>query len=379
MNDARATQFVAKVQKEFIDKIEDPRKGDVDHPLLNILVFALGSFLTGGVGWEDMEQFARLRAKLFAAALDLTHGTPSADTFRRLFEDIDLRPFMDALGHWLRSLAKSLHGEVLAGDGKSLGGTSPASSPTVPLHLLHLFATSQRLLFGLREVKGAPGEIQGLLDLIPTLSIEGAILTTDANECTRKVTVAILKAQAEFMLALKENRRHLFKWVAKLFAEAEKNGWAGVETHTEADKGHGRLELRTVRVLPLPKWDCPGKPWEGVKAVVQITRQREVKGKVTVEVHYYVTSLLVKAERAGEIIRQHWQVENRLHHVLDVTMNEDRRRNRGERSALNVAALCRLALALLEKAPPKLSIRKRQREAAADDTYLLRLLTSDFP
>jgi predicted transposase YbfD/YdcC len=92
----------------------------------------------------------------------------------------------------------------------------------------------------------------------------------------------------------------------------------------------------------------PHLDWPGAAQVARIERTRETGGKVSTEVAYLVTSLT--ADEAGpvrllEVSRGHWAIENRLHWVRDVTMNEDRCRVRAGARAL--AAIRNLALSLI--------------------------------
>lgn len=88
--------------------------------------------------------------------------------------------------------------------------------------------------------------------------------------------------------------------------------------------------------------------WPGAAQVVRIERSREVAGKTTAEIVYYVTSL--KADEADprrllDLVRAHWGIENKLHWRRDVSMNEDRCRVRAGARAL--AALRNLVLSML--------------------------------
>jgi hypothetical protein len=89
------------------------------------------------------------------------------------------------------------------------------------------------------------------------------------------------------------------------------------------DKGHGRIEQRTLRTVPL----LTGAPkWAGLKQGFELRRQRTVKGETTVEVVYGITSLKeeeANAQRLLGLTRGHWGIENRLHYVRDVTLGED--------------------------------------------------------
>lgn len=69
----------------YFADLPDPRASNVRHRLPDLLVMALCAVLCGADGWDDLEDFARAKADWFATFLDLRHGVPSADTFRRVF------------------------------------------------------------------------------------------------------------------------------------------------------------------------------------------------------------------------------------------------------------------------------------------------------
>jgi predicted transposase YbfD/YdcC len=86
--------------------------------------------------------------------------------------------------------------------------------------------------------------------------------------------------------------------------------------------------------------------WSGVKQGFELTRERTVGGKKAVEVVYGITSLSATeatAERLLGFVRDHWQIENGLHYVRDVTLGEDACRVR-KGSAPQVLAALRNAL-----------------------------------
>lgn len=75
-----------------------------------------------------------------------------------------------------------------------------------------------------------------------------------------------------------------------------------------------------------------------------------MQGRDSVEIAYLITSL--PAAEAGPtrllaLNRAHWAIENRLHHIRDVSFNEDRCRVRA--GARPLAAARNLALSLLRK------------------------------
>ena len=79
------------------------------------------------------------------------------------------------------------------------------------------------------------------------------------------------------------------------------------------DKGHGRLEERTVRTTTILTLH---QKWPGLQQGLELTRKRTIKGVTTVEVVYAITSLKPEeadARRLLELARCHWGIENKLH------------------------------------------------------------------
>jgi len=96
--------------------------------------------------------------------------------------------------------------------------------------------------------------------------------------------------------------------------------------------------------------------------------------QTSTETAYYLLSTTLSAVRFGEVARAHWGVENGLHWVLDVTMNEDQARNHKDHGPQNIALLRRLALNLAKLEGSKDSMKGKLYRAALSETFLMRLL-----
>jgi len=108
---------------------------------------------------------------------------------------------------------------------------------------------------------------------------------------------------------------------------------------SRSDKGHGRLEKRTLRTTSIL---TKHRDWAGLQQGFELTRQRTEKGKTTVEVVYGITSLGPQKADAGrllELTRGHWGIENGLHYRRDVTLGEDPSRVRSGVAPQVMAAL----------------------------------------
>jgi hypothetical protein len=111
---------------------------------------------------------------------------------------------------------------------------------------------------------------------------------------------------------------------------------------------HGRDEIRRVKTATVT---C-GLDFPHAAQAVQIVRRRRIvtTGKVTLERVYAVTDLTAEQAGAPEIahhVREHWGIENRIHHVRDTAFAEDASRVRTGAAPRAMAALRNLAIGAL--------------------------------
>jgi predicted transposase YbfD/YdcC len=96
---------------------------------------------------------------------------------------------------------------------------------------------------------------------------------------------------------------------------------------------------------------------------------------VTSDYRFYIASLVRSATTFVTMIRQHWDIENKLHWSLDVTFNEDRCRIRKDHAAENMVALRHVALNLLRQEPSRrISLRQKRLLCSQDEHYLLTVI-----
>jgi predicted transposase YbfD/YdcC len=362
---------------EQLKKLRDPRVARTRaHPLINILTMGLCGAICGTEGWDELVDFCRVRREWFAGFLDMSAGVPSADTFRRVYERLDPQQFQKCLVDWVKSLSESLDGEVVAIDGKTLRGVVEKVGKHNQLHMVHVWATKQKLLLAQKAVgNGAAGEMAAIPELLDLLDVRGAIVTTDANGSTAPVTRAIVEREADYVLAVKSSRGRFYHHLVSAFEGSEPKA-----KHREEDEGHGRRETREVTVRELDEWPWETKnngEWAGLRTAVKIERHRETMGETSVETQYYVSSLAPQPRKIATAIRAHWGIENGLHWLLDVAFDDDRRGIRDRVSAENWATLSRIALMLVKnESSRQRGVKAKRKIAGWDPDYLARILIS---
>ena len=137
----------------------------------------------------------------------------------------------------------------------------------------------------------------------------------------KKTAQLIVDSGNEYLGALKGNQKGLLTDVKAHFKPE-----STVET---LEKGHGRIEKRTVSICR----DLSNiRQWPGLKTLIRVESQRsEIYNDMIVdtqETRYYITSLLEEVEPLAQRIRGYWGVENKVHYVRDVTQGEDASRIR---------------------------------------------------
>ena len=131
------------------------------------------------------------------------------------------------------------------------------------------------------------------------------------------------------------------------------------------EKGHGRIEKRKCwAVEDEAKWLGIDKDWKNICSMVMITRKHTIREKTSTETIYYITSLKADAEKIANVARSHWGIENSLHWVLDVTMNEDMNRIQKDNAPENLAVLRRIAVSMINQVKGKKSVRRSLNIAA---------------
>ena len=53
--------------------------------------------------------------------------------------------------------------------------------------------------------------------------------------------------------------------------------------------------------------------WGHLRSIARVDASREINGQTTTHTQYYLSSLAAPPTDFNRYIRQHWQIENRLH------------------------------------------------------------------
>ena len=179
--------------------------------------------------------------------------------------------------------------------------------------------------------------------------------------------------QAHLLVQVKGNQPTLFKQLKRL-------PWAQIPVGDRTrDHGHGRRETRTVKAVTVHTPGGIGFPH--AQQAVRITRTRIVAGRTGRETAYLTVSLPAGHATARDLqtwIRQHWHIENQLHHVRDVTFSEDLHQARTGNGPAVIATLRNTAIGW-HRSTGAINIARATRRANRRSHDLITAVTSSYP
>jgi predicted transposase YbfD/YdcC len=363
-------------------QLEDPRSTiNRRHPLVSAVVIALLAVLAGAGGPTAIARWAALKEDLLVQVLDLPHGVPCKDVFRRVLMVLKPAAFQARFANWLQSLrteavaGTGVEQPILSVDGKTARRSHDRNQGLGALHSVSVWAGEYGLSLGQVACAEKSNEITAIPELLKLVDIKGAIITIDAMGTQKAIAAQIIEGEADYVLALKGNQETLHQAVIDYIDEQLEGDLAEAQEHVTTEEGHGREETRTYLQLPAPE-GLPGfMRWKGLKSIGLATSCCLREGKETIEVRYYISSLGVDVKQFARAVRGHWSIENGCHWVLDMTFREDESRIRERHLRENFAWLNRFALSLLKQHPGRQSLVMKRRSCGWNDAFLMEVVT----
>jgi predicted transposase YbfD/YdcC len=366
---------------EHFGQVKDPRINRTkDHKLNDIIGVAICAVICGAENWVDIELYGNSKIVWLQTFLELPNGIPSHDTFGRVFGMIDAQEFQKAFVEWVLAINDIIHGQIINIDGKCLRGSDDQALGKRAIYMVSAWASENEIVLGQRKVDEKSNEITAIPELLKMLAIADCIVTIDAIGTQTEIAKTIVDAQAGYALSVKENQGHLFEDISTLFAvDRDQNfKYAALDYAKTTNSGHGRIDVRECWSTSNPEYlqlIRNLENWAGLQSIAMVICTRIIAGKQTQHIRYYITTLPSNAERILHVVRRHWAIENELHWVLDVAMNEDHNRVRKNQAPENMAVLRHMAINLIkQEKTAKGGIHAKQLQAAWNNDYLLKIL-----
>jgi predicted transposase YbfD/YdcC len=323
------------------------------YDLLPVLLLACVAVLCGCRSESAIADWGHNYGAAWLQRLGFKHSRgPSQSTLHRIFRGINQKLLEQALSHWAQAVISRLSGprraplQGLSVDGKTLCGSTKQGARDA--RLLSCISQSLGIVLAQVAVSDKTNEISQVEELLTGLVLTDRVITGDALLTQRHICRGIGKRGGHYLLAVKENQPQLLDDIRMSFVDY---GWLrdtvreGKLTDQHGDRTHEwRLQASTL----LEGYTS----WPGLRQVLKLERTVSHKrtGQVRRETAYAITSLGPEQASPRELIRLwrgHWEIENRLHWVRDVTFDEDRSQVRAGHIAQVMAAFRNAAISLM--------------------------------
>ena len=339
------------------------------------------AILCGADDWNSIRLFAEHKEAWFRKHLTLPGGIPVPITFNRIFASLDPEEFRKIFIQWIRDVLSGLHlsdSRVVALDGKTVKGSAWNKGKDA-IHMVNAWCTESGLSLGQYKVDAKSNEITAIPELLKLLELSGSLVTIDAMGCQKKIAAAILKKDADYLLAVKGNQKKLYGEVTRTFDRYWQDNPKDAPDYYFAEqegKEHGRTEHRRCWVINTIVEGSNAASWQAKTiAAVQLDSSKNNKGKTLIR--YFISSRQLSAEGVLQATRKHWLVENQLHWVLDVAFDEDRCRAREGYAAENLAVARQATLNLLKlDTTVKAGIKNKRKTCGWNEDYMIKVLGS---
>ena len=305
--------------------IDDPRcEVNVIHSLIDILKLTMVAVLCGMDELDKIIDYGKNKKDFLEKEFNIKL-IPSKSTLTRVIATISPKWLSMSIVCILNTLIKEKPTQIML-DGKVIKSTDAIKTIEAMMNIVTVYIDTG-ICLGQKTVDSKSNEIPAVKELIGMLNIEGLIVTADAMHCQKETAEIIIKNKGDYVLQLKANQGKFYEDVYAMFDdkyinEADKD--CEYETFSTIEKNHGRIEKRTCYVLnELEFFTDYLVEWKGLKKIFAVKREIEKNGEKTVENSCYLSSKNTTAENLLSYTRKHWEIES-MHHILDVTYDEDR-------------------------------------------------------
>jgi predicted transposase YbfD/YdcC len=336
---------------EILADIPDPRQpSGKRYPLAAMLTLACVAVLCGYRSIKAIAEWGPNYGEAYLEPFGFNeHGYPAQATWYRVLGAVDVDRVVERVREWAEAVVATLTEADLIGlsvDGKTLRTSVRMGARDG--HVLSAVVHQLGVTVGQIAVDDHTNEVGVVADLLVELALQQRVVTADALLTQKDTVETILKQGGEYVLPVKDNqprtRQALEDWFDHPAPYAHPNGFAQT-----VEKGHGRITTRQIETTTALN---DYLSWEGLAQTYKLTR-RTVHlntGKTTSQSIYGITSLSPRQASPADLLRfarQHWTIENKLHWVKDVTLDEDRSQLRKGRTHQLMAFFRNLALSLL--------------------------------
>lgn len=347
----RVGEIRSLMERLSTELTEFRRPQALGYPLPGMVALILMALVTGvRKGPEDLADFGQTlgQGQLRALGFRRKPGTktircPEKTTFHRVLAAVEAQKLEQLLLSWQEQLLGPVQDSIVIIDGKKMrhGG----------VEMVNATDGNGRYLGGVMT-NNKSNEIPAARQLLGQLDVAGKIVLTDALHTNAQTAQQILYEQGgDYLMTVKGNQPTLEKTLERLFKKESFSPELTPERQASTrEHNRGRIEIRHIEVIELtPSQAC----FPGAHLAARLHTRVKRGEQWSSETVYLLSSLTLEQLQAKGMLRLkrgYWVIESRLHHCLDITMQEDQSRIRTPNSARVMGMIRRVILSLTNAA-----------------------------
>ena len=163
--------------KKYFEELTDSRQqGKIKYNLCEVVVMAIVAVTAGAEHWNETALYCKSKVDMFRTIyhLELINGTPSDDTFQRIFAIIRPNEFERCFINWVKSVITVPDKEIVSIDGKTLRGTQDSDDNLNVIHMISAWASESQLVLGQIRVNEKSNEIPAVPELLDCIDVKTA-------------------------------------------------------------------------------------------------------------------------------------------------------------------------------------------------------------
>lgn len=347
--------------KEEMKKLSDSRqKSKCVYKIWDIVVTAFIAVLADQNTWEEIHEFVDIKYDFFKQFLKMTGGVASAKTYERIFSIIQPQELENICTLFTIKILKLFNPtrDILSIDGKTDNGSSRNENElrdaVKSLNVLNVYSTNYEMCLASEMIDDKTNEITTIPDILKRVHAKGAIVTWDALNTQKTNIDAVIEAKADYVVALKANHQAFYNDLVLYFDDDKldmiKAGALKSSYCINVEKANSSVITYEYFQTEDVSWYHDYKSWNNLHSFGLVRKTIEKNNKKTVEKRYYISSIFNDISLLSKAIRNHWNVENKLHWQLDYTFQADRNTTMNKNALFNLQLIKKMSLAIIKNA-----------------------------
>lgn len=345
--------------KEEMKKLSDSRqKSKRVYKIWDIVVTAFIAVLADQNTWEEIRDFVDIKYDFFKQFLKMTGGVASAKTYERVFAIIKPQELENICVLFTIKVLKLFNSErdILSIDGKVDKGSSRNENELresiKSLNVLNVYSNNYQMCIASEIIEDKTNEITTIPSILKRINAKGSIITWDALNTQKTNIDSVIEAKADYVVALKSNHSTFYNDLVLYFNDDKldmiKAGALKSTYSISLEKSNSCVITYEYFQTEDIKWYHDYKSWNKLHSIGLVRKTIEKNGKKTVEKRYYISSLFNDISLFSKAIRNHWNVENKLHWQLDYTFCADNNTTMNKNALFNLQLIKKMALAVIK-------------------------------